>query len=156
MVLRKYSRNGELLGSFLPRSTFPAGLEPGGAFGLVSIVAAGNRIAVVANSGDRGTLRELIELDGSGEVRGRMRLDQELMRFFALTTDGQVYGWCRETGAGSELTLFDPATNTSKKVDTLARGYILLGADGENLVYRTMTKDGQLRAVWFHPPAANR
>jgi hypothetical protein len=101
-VVRRYSRAGELLGSYLPRSTFPAGLEPGGAGVGPTIMAAGEKIAVVAFSGVIGNLLELVELDGSGSVLGRMRSDKQRVDFYGLTDDGSFYG-----GTNGMLLRFD-------------------------------------------------
>jgi hypothetical protein len=138
MVVRKYSRDGQLLGSFLPRSTFPAGLEPGGSAPYTSIMTAGDKIAVVALSGMVGNLRELIELDDSGNVLGRMRSDKLPVMFYALTSDGGFYG-----GANTFLFRFNVAKGVTTTVQAPAKEYCLVGANGVNLVYRTRVKDGQ-------------
>jgi len=155
-ILRKYSRDGGLLASYLPRSTFPPGLEPGIGGSETSVMAGGNRIAVVAVSGETGNLRELIELDGSGKVLGRMRVDGWSFTKFALTSDGRLYGWNQAPMSSKGLVLFDPAAGTSRQAGTPPPHVTLLGADGENLAYRTRTPDGEVRTVWFGQPAENQ
>ncbi len=152
MILRKYNRAGELVGSYLPRSTFPAGLEPGDASPPVTLVAAGNRVAVVAFSGISGDLLELIQLDEDGNVLGRMRADKNRAHGFALTADGHLYGW---PGGGTPLVLFDVAAGTSKNLDAPKHAGWLMGADQENLVYTVRGEQGKTKAGWFTQPAAD-
>jgi hypothetical protein len=156
MTLRKYTRDGELAGSYLPRSSFPAGLEPGGEGAPVTVMAAGNRIAVVAFSGNVGNLLELIELDGDGNVLGRMRADHlSGPMTFALTTDGHLYGRSHGGDSRSTLALFDVAAGTSKNVDAPEKVGWLMGADQEALVYRIRSEEGTTKAGWFTQPAAD-
>jgi len=154
MILRKYTRDGKLAGSYLPRSTFPAGLEPGGPGVPATLMAAGNRIAVVAFSGDRGNLLELIQLDTDGNVLGRMRSDDQNGMNFAFTTDGHLYGRSNAKAARSTLFLFDVAAGTLTSRDAPQSAGWLMGADGENLVYRIPGDEGQTKAGWFRQPAA--
>jgi len=154
MVLRKYTRAGESVGSYLPRSTFPAGLEPGSGSVPATLMAAGNRIAVVTFSGNVGNLLELIQLDGDGNVLGRMRSDHEGNSTFALTTDGNFYG--RRSGKAAALVLFDVAAGTSKTLDAPQAIGWLMGADGENLVYRIPGEEGLTAAGWFNQPATRQ
>jgi hypothetical protein len=156
MILRKYSRHGELQGSYLPRSTFAQGTEPGSAGIFESVMTAENRVVVVAVSGQNSSLRELIELDGNGNVLGRMRSDHDGVMQFAFTTDGHLYGWrcVRETKCVPTLALFDVAAGSSKNLDTLQPFFSLLGADGEDLVYRIPGGDERVKAAWFEQPSA--
>jgi hypothetical protein len=146
-VVRKYSRTGELLGSYLPRSSFPAGLEPGGSSVPAPIMAAGGKIAIVAFSGMIGNLLELIELDGNGNVLGRMRSDKQRVQFYALTSDGAFYG-----GTNNFLLRFDVAKGVTTEVQAPSKEFCLTGADGVNLVYRTHTKDDLLETVTMAQP----
>jgi hypothetical protein len=156
MILRKYSRAGELVGSYLPRSTFPAGLEPGAVSAPATLMTAGNRIAVVAFSGNIGNLLELIQLDVDGNVLGRMRADHlPGPMTFALTTDGHLYGRSHGGDAKSTLVLFDVGAGTSKNVDAPQKVGWLMGADQENLVYRVPGADGTTKAGWFNQAAAD-
>jgi hypothetical protein len=152
MILRKYTRDGKLAGSYLPRSTFAAGLEPGGASVPATLMAAGNRIGVVAFSGKVGNLLELIELDTDGNVLGRMRSDNQNGMNYALTTDGHFFG-SRQERANSILLLFDVAAGTLTNLDVPQTYGWLMGADGENLVYRIRGEEGRTKAGWFNQPA---
>jgi len=155
MVLRKYTRAGALVGSYLPRSTFPAGLEPGSGSVPAAVMVAGNRIAVVAFSGNAGNLLELIQLDGDGNVLGRMRADHLNGMSFALTGDGHLYGRSKG-GAARSILLFDVAAGTSKTLDAPQATGWLMGADGENLVYRIPGEEGLTESGWFNQPAASQ
>jgi hypothetical protein len=150
MILRKYTRDGKPAGSYLPRSTFPAGLEPGEASAPATLMAAGNRIAVVAFSGKVGNLLELIELDTDGNVLGRMRSDNQNGMNYALTTDGHFFGFGHRS---AELLLFDVAAGTLTSMDVPPSVGSLMGGDGENLVYRIRGEEGQTKAGWFNQPA---
>lgn len=118
-------------------------------------MTAENRVVVVAVSGQNSSLRELIELDGSGSVLGRMRLDHDGVMQFAFTTDGHLYGWrcVRETKCVSTLALFDVAAGSSKNLDTLQPFFSLIGADGEDLVYRIPGGDERVKVAWFEQPS---
>jgi hypothetical protein len=155
MILRKYNRAGELVGSYLPRSTFPVGFEPGDASPAVTLMAAGNRIAIVAFSGTSGDLLELIQLDGDGNVLGRMRADHLTGPIgFALTTDGHLYA---RSGGGlaKSILLFDVAAGTSKNLDPPRNVDWLMGADQENLIFHIPGGEGQTKAGWFTQPTAD-
>src|ERR1017187_1285066 len=107
-------------------------------------MAAGDRIAVVAFLGMIGNLLELIELDGNGNVLGRMRSDKQRVQFYALTSDGAFYG-----GTNNLLLRFDVAKGATDEVQGPSKEYCLAGADGTNLVFRTKTRDGQLKTAVF-------
>jgi hypothetical protein len=141
MILRKYSREGTLLGSWLPRS------DPGGS--ATSLIASGTRIAAIVDS------REIIELDLSGKVLGRMHLDRADFLNFALTSDGNLYTWDQTLMPYGGLILLDPVTGTSTKLESPGHQYLMIGADGNNLVYREPS-DGAgngVKVAWFHQPA---
>jgi hypothetical protein len=117
-------------------------------------MAAGNRIAVVAFSGKVGNLLELIELDTEENVIGRMRSDNQSSMNFALTTDGHLYGWTNVKGAGSTLYLFDVKAGTLTSMGGPESLGWLMGADGEDLVFRVRGEEGQTKAGWFLQPEA--
>jgi hypothetical protein len=155
-VLRQYSRQGALLASYLPRSMFPRGLDPAGSGASGHVLASGDRIALVLLSGMTGSEREVIELDLKGSVLGRMRIDGDLSRSFALTSDGNLYGWtaARNPDAAT-LKLFNPKAGTATEVEHLAPTSSLLGADGANLVYRVPGGEGAVKEAWYaQPPSA--
>lgn len=90
VTIRAYSPEGSLLtfvvqisdardtAQFLARSSFPKGLEPGmGHWQTRSIVVAQDRVGLFAFSGGYGNLNEWVELDFSGRLIRRVRLDQQ-------------------------------------------------------------------------------
>ena len=155
MILRKYTRGGQLLGSYLPRATFPhPGLEPGSEGDPTSLMAAGDRVALIVYSGVTGGSREAIELDGSGNILGRTRVDRPDFHNFALTSDGNLYSWDETLMPYGGLLLLDPIKGTSTKLESPGHLYGLIGADGNNLVYRE-PNDGPadgIKLVWFNQP----
>lgn len=64
MILRHYSRDGKEMGAYLPRSLFPAGLEPGSiGWQNRAITVTGDRVGVQVYSGNPGNKMEWVELD---------------------------------------------------------------------------------------------
>jgi hypothetical protein len=150
-VLRNYSRNGRLLGSYLSRSTFPPGLPPGNPGALTALMIAGDRIGIVASSGQIGSLREVIQLDLNGNVLGRMRFDyQPGPILYAMTSTGGFFG-----GSNHSLLKFDPVKGTTLELSKPDTQYALIAADGPNLIYRTVTPDRHLKLVWLPAPASS-
>jgi hypothetical protein len=94
-----------------------------------------------------GNLQELITLDATGNVTGRMRSDKQRVQFYALTDDGVLYG-----GTNANLLRFDVAKGATTEVESPAKKYCLTGADGTNLVFRTHTKDDQLTTMELPQP----
>jgi hypothetical protein len=149
-IVRKYARNGELLGAFLARSTFPKGLSPAGDAGGVAtrILASADRVAVVAYSGMNGMLRELIELDSAGKVLGRMRPEPAQVHEYTFTTQG-IYG-SGDRDRARILRLYDPIAGSTRELTDAPPGYVV-AADGDQLIYRTV-KDEQIALHWIAPP----
>lgn len=152
-ILRQYAHDGQLIGSYLARSTFPEGLSPGGPGVPYSVMVASNRIVVVAASGETGDLRELIELNASGNVTGRMRLDGPSSQF-ALTTNGHLYQHRNSDRNG--MVLLDVATRSSKSLGLPTRYGYLIGGDGGNLVWMTTGSDGGTDLAWFDPSTSSQ
>lgn len=119
-----------------------------------TLMAAGNRIAVVAFSGTVGNLLEVIELDGDGNVLGRMRSDTQNSMNFALTTDEHIYGWTHVRDAGPTLYLLDVKAGTLTSTGSPESVGWLMGADGEDLVFRVRGEEGQTKAGWFLQPVS--
>jgi hypothetical protein len=138
-ILRKYAPDGTLLASFLPRSTFAPGLDPGSWLDGPAVMTAANRVFVVAFSGKVGTERELIELDADGNVLVRTRLDGALHHVtFALTSSGSLYSWfwgAVPPGPPPRLSCFEPANATWIPMDRPPEYYWLIGASDDRLVY---------------------
>jgi hypothetical protein len=153
MILRRYSREGVAVGGYLPRSTFPAGLEPGAPGSPTALMVAHDSIAVVAVAGNTSAHREIVMLDYARGELGRMPLLDEpraKVVSFALTSDGQLYGWRQSRAEGLSVLRFDVAAKTWKGVDPPGACYTLIGADGESLVYRDHSpQDGKVHLAWF-------
>jgi hypothetical protein len=99
IVLRKYSRDSRLLGSY--------DQVPARDVGRTVLMVSGKEIAIVAGA-------DLIHLDGEGNVLERMRLDylKVSVAEFAFTSDGKLFGWGRDG-----LVLFDLTAGSWKKVE---------------------------------------
>ena len=92
-TVRKYSIDGQQNGAYLLRSLFPPGLEPGmDHWQERRITVTSDRVGIQAISGDTSDKREWVELDLSGNLTGRWRLDTSY-RFpgVVLTSDDQAY-----------------------------------------------------------------
>jgi hypothetical protein len=134
-VLRKYSRDGALLGEFLPRSTFDAEHDPVGPIvGGWQLRVTNNRIgAVFYASSVRKTGEQprraiqWVELDLKGNVLGRWDLPPK--QIAAYTNEGTLYG--RDPGG---ISVLDRASGTWRSVPAMSNG-ALLGAAGDELVY---------------------
>lgn len=115
------------------------------------ITVTSDRVGIQAVSGDTSDKREWVELDLSGNLTGRWRLDPSY-RFpgVVLTSDDQAY-----------VQRHDPATK-SRQVLRLNRtksewepvnspNASLYGADGDKLVFGNWS-DGMMHMSWFTQP----
>jgi hypothetical protein len=147
-LLRKYSREGKLLGEFLPRSSFPSGLPPAenGA-----ILAASDRIGVAMYPGKLANFPEWVELGLDGTLIGRWSLgpdstsdpvthnETQSRTFLAFTTDGRLSTQVDEYPARShQILIFDRSTSSWQPADPALKvppGSYLVGADGNDLAF---------------------
>jgi hypothetical protein len=156
MILRHYSRDGKEIGAYLPRSLFPAGLEPGNiGWQSRAITITGDRIGVQVYSGNPGNKMEWVELNLDGKLTGRWRLDDVARGgAVAFTSDDQAY-----------LRHFDLATKTHQvlKLNRATStweimpspGLFLYGSDGDQLVFAGWGGrgwDGLMHLSWFKQP----
>ena len=150
MIVRHFSADGKQLNAYLPRSSFPRGLEPGGAGLGVLIGVSQDRVGIVASSGKTSANAEWVELDWNGNVLERSRIDDVLRAVsLALTADDHVYLQGPKWG---QVYTLDHASHTWK---SLQQGVgMLMGADGNNLVYRGENNTGPILLQWFNQPAA--
>ena len=154
MTVRKYGPDGKEAGAYLPRSLFPAGLEPGmtGWQRSSSIVVAHDRVGLRAFSGDRGDKTEWVELDLKGVLLSRLRLDE--FRHFprvALTVDGDLFVQNQESKTQTHrLYKLDRASSAWQMVDTPPGGW-LEGADGDALVFSDSDL-GPMHVRWYPHP----
>jgi hypothetical protein len=151
MMVHRFTANRKDAGQFLARSLFPKGLEPGmGHSQMRSIVVAQNRVGLFAFSGTSGSLNEWVELDLSGKLIRRIRLDQREFTPMAFTADGHLY---RKPDHKSELEVLSQTTSDWQGLGVATLGW-LLGADGNSLVF-SPAGAGPVTMQWFNQPAAS-
>lgn len=150
MTFRHYSRDGKLLGSFVPRSELPAweggGLDSavGPFIGRWRLRASKDRIgAALMLSGFKQAWVE-ISLQGQliGQWKDTFRAPEWVMPV-AFDSNGVLYGEHRIGKEGVGISVFDRSTGTWRPARSLPNGRIL-GADGALLVYQN---GDQLRRV---------
>ena len=114
MIVRQFSSDGKESKAFLPRSSFPAGLQPGSGGAGPQIAVTSDRVDVVVFSGKVGDKLEWVELDWNGNVLDRIRLEDlhiYPMRL-AMTDDDRVF----LSGEGGDLYELGRATHTWKLI----------------------------------------
>lgn len=149
MMVHHFSGDREDAGQFLARSSFPKGLEPGmGHWQTRNIVVAQDRVGLFAFSGSFGSLNEWVELDFSGSLIRRVRLDQGEFTTMAFTTDGHLY---RKRDYKSNLQVLSASSSEWQEAGMATLGS-LLGADGNSLVFASGEK-GPITMQWFNQPS---
>lgn len=154
LVFRNFSRGGQQIGAFVPRSSLPnwegVGLdqEIGELIGGPSrIKAAKDRIGALLSPSP--FKREWIELDYSGNIRGKWDFTNSLDKSWqpaAFLSDGTLYANVWEGHQFTGIAVLDTASGKWKPVKTAQRGY-LAGDDGDQLVYGL----GGYRYRWSRP-----
>jgi hypothetical protein len=142
-MVRKYARDGKLLGEYLPRSLFPPGLQPVEAG---RILAAGDRIGILAYPGNVANRPEWIELDPQGKLMGRWNLGPTWIGQVAYTADGRLFAHY-PVSRKYEFRIFNRSTSTweaSDAADGLPAHTYLVGADGNNLAFENRMDGVQL------------
>lgn len=151
MMVHHFSTDRKDAGQFLARSLFPKGLAPGvGHWQTRRIVVAQDRVGLFASSGEYGNLNEWVELDLSGKLTRRIRLDQREFTPMAFTADGHLY---RKPDYKSALQVLSQTTSEWQDAGMAMLGG-LLGADGNSLVFSPSGK-GPVTMQWFNEPAAS-
>jgi hypothetical protein len=147
MVVRHFSADGKEVNACLPRSAFPAGLEPGTSGPGAHIEVTRDRLGLLAYSGKTGGNAEWVELDPDGNLLDRSRVDSVVrnVAVAAFTADDHVY----LEGYNGVYTL-DPASHTWKAIQK--QGARLMGADGKRLVYTKSSGAGPIQLEWFNQP----
>jgi len=149
MAVRHYSPNGSQTGSFLPRSLFPAGLEPA-CFGWQEqgIYVASDRIGLLACSGMSSVNPEWVELDMNGNLIGRWQVGT-LHKRVALTYDGHVYA--QDSANGSrQIFVLERASSGFQPVAWTIPGW-LCGAAGDELLFSDWN-NGPMHFRWYKQP----
>ena len=149
MMVHRFTAGRKDAGQFLARSLFPKGLNPGmGHWQTRSIMVAQDRVGLFAFSGLNGSQNEWVELDLSGKLIRRDRLDQREFTPMAFTVDGHLY---RKPDHKSTLQVLSETTPDWQDLGMAALGW-LLGADGNSLVF-SPAGAGPVTMQWFNQPA---
>lgn len=128
-ILRHFSRDGEALGAFLPRSSFEGDGEPSESVaGASGIRVANNRIGVWLNYGNP-TKALWVEAGLNGKETGRWRVDPDGYPP-VFTTGGALYA----QNADLSVSVLDRAAGRWNRVPVQSDG-VLIGADGDSLVF---------------------
>jgi hypothetical protein len=143
MTFRHYSRDGTLLGSYVPRSALP-NWQGGGLDQVVAPVTGHWRLRASKDRIGAAFLVEpstqtWIELNLDGQLVGQWTYEtnvREGVTPAAFDSDGKLYGqrWVNHERAG--ISIFDKSDGSWKPIFPLPNAQ-LLGADGVRLVFQT-------------------
>lgn len=151
-LVRKFSRDGKLLGEFIPRSWWsPRGAPGDGGRGYWHLAVARDRVAAIIHENFSEQTPELIEWDLDGKLLARTPI-AGVNCGRAYTESGKLYG--RNYDRDRKIfEMFVLDTDTKQWKPTGEQQYMgeagfLLGAQGDELVYRA-TSSSDL--VWLRP-----
>ena len=156
-VVRKFSREGQNIGNYLPRSLWPNRKAQPGRFGrgYWHMYSASERIGAIFHENHADNPAEWIEWDLNGNIVSRTIISTSRSGR-AYTSDGRLYCRFRTNDKRySELRVLDTASGNwftvSANLPAAAEsdGAFLLGADGAHLVYRVGY--GNVRLLWVRP-----
>jgi hypothetical protein len=151
MMVHHFSGDRKDAGQFLARSLFPKGMEPGSEqWQTRNITVAQDRVGLFAFSGWNANLNEWVEVDLSGKLIRRVRLDQEFTPM-AFTAEGHLY---RKPDYKSALQVLSQTTSDWQDAG-MTELESLLGADGNSLVF-SPAGTGPVTMRWFNQPTASR
>jgi hypothetical protein len=152
-TVRKYSMDGKEIGSYLPRSLFPPGLQPAeGCWQKRGITITSDRVGIEAISGDVGNQREWVELGLNGDLLGRWKLNPN-DEGVAFTSDNHVYvhRFDRESKSQGVFRL-NREKSTWELVNAPAPERArLYGADGDKLIFAEWSY-GVMHLSWYPQP----
>jgi hypothetical protein len=145
-IARQYSVDGKKAKECLPRSSFPAGPEPGSIAGVpgVHIEVTHDRVGVLAYSGNPSGSTEWIELDLDGNLLNRSRVDSVMPNVAAFTEDDHVY-LGRSNG---DVYTIDAASHAWRPIPKHEGTF--MGVEGNSLVYRQGRNSGPIQLRWFN------
>jgi hypothetical protein len=158
-LVRKFSADGKEIGRYLPRSLWPGKKSHpgGGGRGYWQMYSGKDRIGAVVHRNHADNPAEWIEWDLNGNLMRRSLLPGHMEMGRAYAGDGRLYGRFLVEGRSPELRVFDASAGTWTPVsanlperEEFDRA-MLLGADGEDLVYRL--GPGNVRLFWARPSA---
>jgi len=133
---------------------FPIGLDPGGiGWQTRAITVTRDRVGMQVWSGNTGNQMEWVELDLSGNVTGRWRLNDVVQTgAVAFTSDDQVYIPHSDSATKDYQVLkLNHVTSTWEKVQS--PGLRLYGSDGDQLIFAEWGRgDGLMHLSWFKQP----
>jgi hypothetical protein len=155
MTVLKYSSSGQLTGSFLPLSSYPAGAVA--VLGKTAILSGGGVVAVVVESVSESNTnrhRELIRLDYSGKVLSRNSLDDVHEQAFGMTADGNLYRG--DNLRSLPVYLFNPSAQSWQEVVKPTGTTAIVGADGANLVFHVFDGADKMRLSWYAQPGSEQ
>jgi hypothetical protein len=155
MTVLKYSSSGQLTGSFLPLSSFPADNVVVGVGSMPAILSGGGVVAVVVGSSTASNTnrhRELIRMDYSGKVLSRTSLDDVHEQAFAMAADGNLYRG--DNLRSHPVYLFSASTQSWQEVVKPTGTMALVGADGANLVFHVFDVPDNMRLSWYAQPGS--
>jgi hypothetical protein len=156
-LVRKYSADGKLIGEYLPKTLWESKHNPYvEGRGYWKMYAADDRIGVVVNENFDKRIAEWVEWDLNGTLLQRIPLRDDISSLGrAFCGNGKLYAQFRvaERANQSELRVLEGKTGkwllVRANLPEQVVGY-LLGADGDQLVYR-VAGGGNLRLVWARP-----
>jgi hypothetical protein len=152
-LVRHYSRKGQQIGAFLPRSSFPAGLSPGGS-GMSWMRAASDRIGMMTYPGLVSDTPTWVELDLQGNEIGRWKLggSQAGNGGWAFASDGRLFAWPYNAALKKrELLVFSRATSSWQTASGGVNSQ-LMGADRNALVFLGENSGSGIQLVWVPAP----
>ncbi|HTW62982.1 MAG TPA: hypothetical protein VME17_00130 [Bryobacteraceae bacterium] len=150
-IVRKYSIDGKELGAYLPRSSFAPGLPPGILDQSRRITVTSDRVGVDVVSGKGSRQQEWVELDLTGKVMGRWKLDPSNEHpDVVFTSDDNAYveRYNREIKS-QQLFRLNHSTSAWELVSAAAGS--LYGSDGEQLVFAHFP-DRVMHLSWVPQP----
>lgn len=161
-MVRKYSRDGKLIGEFLSRSLFPAGLVP---VETGWMAAATDRIGVLTHPGMVSNQPEWVELDLEGKLIGRWKVGPQFvvdpitnkqvysLGRLAFTSDARLFAQPYDAECKKyKVLIFDRATSSWQPSDAAgsqSANSNLVGADGNNLAFQR--RNDSVNIVWVTP-----
>lgn len=152
-LVRRFQRDGQQIGAYLPRSLWPAKTNPASVSqGHWRIAAAKDRIGAVLLEKRSDYGAEWVEWGLDGQLLSRTRLPK-FHAGRAYTSSGRFFGCERnEQTSSAECRELDKKTGRWRGTPmNLGSGNYVLGADEDHLVLLDL-RPGSVRLTWIKPP----